>query len=98
MPQIVDPIVYLFNLSLTTGFIPDNHKYAKVIPIYKLKTCKIAETTTFTNNRPIGLLSSFSKVLEKIVARQMFRYSNKFKILYDHQYGFRPKHNTYHPL
>ena len=98
MLQIVDPIVYLFNLSLTTGFIPDNYKYAKVIPIYKLKTYKIEETTTFTNYRPISLLSSFSKVLEKIVARQMFRYLNKFKILYDHQYGFRPKHNTNHPL
>ena len=33
MPQIVNPIVYLFNLSLTTGFIPDNYKYPKVIPI-----------------------------------------------------------------
>ena len=47
MLQILDPILYLFNLSLTTGFIPDNYKYAKVIPIYKLKTYKIEETTTF---------------------------------------------------
>ena len=28
----------------------------------------------------------------------MFRYLNKFNIMYEHQYRFRPKHNTYQPL
>ena len=28
----------------------------------------------------------------------MFRYLNKFNIFYEHQYGFRPKHNTNQPL
>ena len=98
LPCIMDPLVHLFNLSLRTGFIPQTFKCAKVIPIYKLNTYKSEETTKFTNYRPISLLSSFSKLLEKIVTRQMFKYVNKFKILYSHQYGFRPKHNTNHPL
>ena len=98
LPCIMDPLVHLFNLSLRTGFIPQTFKCAKVIPIYKLNTYKYEETTKFTNYRPISLLSSFSKLLEKIVTRQMFKYVNKFKILYSHQYGFRPKHNTNHPL
>lgn len=93
MPNIINPIVYLFNLSLKTGFVPDSFKCAKIIPIYKSE-----EKTQFTNYRPISLLSSFSKLLEKIIARQIFRYLDKFKILYSHQYGFRPKHDTNMPL
>ena len=28
----------------------------------------------------------------------MFRFMNKYKILYEHQYGFRPKHDTTQPI
>jgi len=28
----------------------------------------------------------------------MFKYLNKFEIFYQHQYGFRPQHNTNQPL
>ena len=52
----------------------------------------------FSNYRPISLLSSFAKLQEKIVATQIMKYLNKFNILYNHQYGFRSKHSTVHPL
>ena len=45
-----------------------------------------------------SILSSFSKLLEKIISNQILRYCKKFKILYNHQYGFRPGHNTNQPL
>ena len=93
MPNIIFPVVYLFNLSLKTGFIPDSYKCAKVIPIFKSGT-----TCDFTNYRPISLLSSFSKLLGKLVARQMFKFINKYNIFYSHQYGFRPQHDTSQPL
>ena len=93
IPFILNPIVHLFNLSLKTGYIPDSYKQAKVIPIYKSQ-----EKNDFTNYRPISLLSTFSKLLEKIVAKQMFRFLNKHKILYEHQYGFRSGHDTTQPL
>ena len=48
----------------------------------------------FNNYRPISLLSSFSKLMEKIVASQMIKYMSKHNILYKHQYGFRKGHNT----
>ena len=33
-PYIIYPLVYIFNISLTTGEIPDTMKIAKVIPIF----------------------------------------------------------------
>jgi len=93
MPSILIPVVYIFNLSIRTGFVPDSYKKARIIPIFKSGT-----RSNFTNYRPISLLSSFSKLLEKIIAKQMFGFINKHNILYSHQFGFRPKHDTTQPI
>ena len=57
---IIDPVVYLFNLSFKTGFVPTQMKCARVIPIYKLDSFDLEEASQFTNYRPISLLSAFS--------------------------------------
>ena len=49
---IIDPIVYLFNLSFKTGFVPQQMKCARVIPIYKLDNYDTEEASQFTNYRP----------------------------------------------
>ena len=46
---IIDPVVYLFNLSFKTGFVPPQMKCAKVIPIYKLDSYDLDEASQFTN-------------------------------------------------
>ena len=61
--------IYLFDLSFKTGFIPSTLKTAKIVPIFKA-----GETVKFTNYRPISLLSSFSKLLEKVAANQIMKY------------------------
>ena len=80
-------------MSLESGFVPREMKLAKIIPVYK-----DSDKHEFTNYRPISLLSSFSKLLEKIVSRQIIGFLNANNILYKHQYGFRAKHNTSHPV
>ena len=44
---------------------------AKIIPVFKDGDCH-----QYTNYRPISLLSSFAKLLEKIVARQLIGFLN----------------------
>ena len=44
------------------------------------------------------MLSSFAKLLEKIVARQLIGFLNAQNILYQHQCGFRSNHNTSQPV
>ena len=60
--QIVDPLVHIINSSLTTGQVPNSMKIAKVIPIHKK-----GEKDDANNYRPISLLTSISKILERIV-------------------------------
>ena len=52
---------------------------------------------TFTY-RPISLLPIFNKLLEKLVFKRLMNFLNKFDILYNKQFGFRPRHSTTHAL
>ena len=92
-PIIITPLHYLINLSLETGYIPGELKISKIIPIFKDGDCH-----SFTNYRPISLISSFAKLLEKIVSKQLLGFLTSHNILYKHQYGFRAKHNTSQPV
>ena len=51
---IVVPLTHIFNLSMSTGIVPDTYKIAKVIPIYKS-----GNKLDPSNYRPISLLPSF---------------------------------------
>ena len=62
LPTISIPLCHLFNLSLQTGFVPQQLKTAKVVPVFKS-----GDKHNFTNYRPVSLLSSFDKLLEKVV-------------------------------
>ena len=79
----------IINQSLITGIVPDSLKIAKVIPIYKKN-----ETFLVDNYRPVSLLTSISKVFEKVVYEQLVSYFKKYKLLYDSQYGFQEGHST----
>ena len=83
------PIANIINMSLHQGIMPDAMKLARVIPIYKAKS-----RDSFTNYRPISLLSNLSKVLEKVVYKRLYSFLTHNKILYDRQYGFRPARST----
>ena len=76
---------------MATGIVPDILKLAKVIPLYKAKDRQL-----LTNYRPISLLPSLSKVLEKAVHHKLMRFLNNNGLLYESQYGFRKHHNTIH--
>ena len=58
--EIATPLLPLFNLSLTTGTFPSQLKTSRTIPVFKA-----GERTNCDNYRPISLLSSISKILEK---------------------------------
>lgn len=91
--NILQPITHIINISLDTGVVPSQLKMAKVIPVFKS-----SEPDLLKNYRPISLLPAFSKIFEKIMFTKIMSFLNSHNILYKHQYGFRSKHSTIHPL
>ena len=76
-------------MSLKNGVFPEAMKLAKVVPIFKAKNMQM-----FTNYRPISLLSSISKIFEKVMPQRLYSFLQQHDILYDGQFGFCPKHST----
>ena len=89
--EISEPLSHIINTSLTTGIVPNDMKIAKVIPIYKSK-----EKNLMKNYRPISLLPSISKILEKVMYKRLYSFVNEY--LFVSQYGFRSKHSTIHAV
>jgi hypothetical protein len=83
------PLSIIINKSFAEGTVPDALKIAKIIPIYKSK-----EHDLFSNYRPISLLPTISKILEKTMHKRLFTFLESNKLLYQSQYGFRKNHST----
>ena len=88
-PYVLSPLTYIFNKILSTGIFPERLKFSEVRPLFKN-----GDITEFSNYRPISLLTSFSKIIEKIIYKRLYSYLNDNNILVDDQYGFREKLST----
>ena len=64
-------------------------KIARVVPLFKA-----GDRLLFTNYRPVSILPSFSKFLEKVVYSRLCNYLCKLEILCDNQFSFRKNHST----
>ena len=82
--------MYILFVTLSTGKIPDILKHAVVIPLLKKHNL---DKEILSNDRPISQLSFISKIMEKIMAKQLNNYLLHFNIL-DTNCGFRKFHST----
>jgi hypothetical protein len=64
-------------------------KYAEIKPLYKK-----GDKSETTNYRPISLLTSFSKVLEKAMNIQFLKHVHENNFLAEEQFGFRTQIST----
>jgi hypothetical protein len=55
---------------------------------------KKGDKTNVSNYRPISVLSSFSKIIEKVVYKQLLDHLIEHDILANEQFGFRPDSST----
>ena len=90
---IIEPFVYLINLSLSCGTFPKELKIAKVLPLFKS-----GDVSKFNNYRPVSVLPVMSKVFEKVFYSRLIDFLKKNEILYNYQFGFREGHSTYMAL
>ncbi len=87
--EICTPLAHIFNLSLTNGQYPEKFKTSRVVPIYKN-----GDKLSCDNYRPISLVSSIAKILDKIVAIKLTNHLDLNKLIYPYQFGFQKKVST----
>jgi len=90
---IAEPLAAIINSSISSGNFPDKMKVAKVCPVYKA-----GDKGEFTNYRPISILTTFSKIFEKIIAIRLTSFIDKNNIFSNSQFGFRKNHSAYMSL
>ena len=86
---IISPLIYLCNKSLTSGIFPSWLKYSQVTPILKK-----GNKFELSNYRPVSLLTSFSKIFEKVIYKRLVNHASTHNILSKAQYGLRTNMST----
>ena len=87
------PLSMIYNKSLLHGEFPTIMKIAEIVPLFKAK-----ERYLEANYHPISLLTTMSKILEKIVYIRVYNFLQNSGQLYEHQYGFRASHSCEHAI
>uniref|UniRef100_A0A2S2Q1Q6 Putative RNA-directed DNA polymerase n=1 Tax=Sipha flava TaxID=143950 RepID=A0A2S2Q1Q6_9HEMI len=89
-PNSLKLTLTIFNRIFTEGFWPSTWKNGTVIPIPKPEKDKFKSD----GYRPITLLNTLCKILEKVINYRLTWILEKHKYLSKHQYGFRKNKNT----
>jgi len=80
-------------LTIAHGIVPDQMKIARVVLLFKAE-----DPSLFTNYRPVSILPSFSKLLERVIYNPILDFLTNLHILCDNQlglvFGFRKNHST----
>lgn len=76
----------IHNVSFNNGVVPLELKISRITPIHKED-----DPAVFNHYRPISVLPTLSKVLEKLVPNRLNQFIENNNILYSNQYGFRKK-------
>ncbi|XP_011859007.1 PREDICTED: uncharacterized protein LOC105556520 [Vollenhovia emeryi] len=89
LPVIAPILTELFNLSITTSHFPTAWKRAHIRPLSKIRT-----PLSPSDTRPIANLCELSKILERIILRQIISFLTINKILDPRQSGYRQNYST----
>ena len=88
--SLISPhLTYILNLSFSQGICPKPLKTAIVVPIHKTGTYNDPN-----NNRPILILTIFSKLIEKLFYNGLSSFIYKNNILHNNQFGFVKNKST----
>jgi Notch-like protein len=68
----IRPLVHIYNKSLQTGIFSDMMEIAKIRHLFKKGDRKVMQ-----NYRPISILTSFTKILEKLMFKTLLSFLKK---------------------
>lgn len=87
-------LYYIINSCLKIQYYPNVWKNAIIIPFKKPNK----NHSHPVNYRPISLLPTMGKILEKVVLEKLKSHEKTYNTIIPEQFGFRPNHSTIHQL
>ena len=91
--KFIKTLAMVISSSFKEGVFPQSLKLARVVPVFKN-----GSKTDVSNYRPISLLSSFSKIYEKLMHARIVNFMEMNKSIHELQYGFRSGRSCEHAL
>ncbi len=91
LPEVIDPLLAIINLSLSLGYVPKSFKLAVIKHLIKKPQLDPKELVHY---RVISNLPFLSKILQKVASSQLYSFLEKNYICEDFQSEFRPSHIT----
>ena len=92
-PSFNSILASVITSSFEQGIFPKSMKLARVVPIHKG-----GSRAEVSNYRPISLLTSFSKIYEKLMHSRIVDFMETNDSFYSMQYGFRSGRSCEHAL
>jgi len=89
--ELAPYLTELFNRSLAMGYFPGTYKAAYITPLLKKQSLDAADVKSY---RPISNLSVLSKLLERLVAKQLIDYLKSAQLFPLYQSACRSNHST----
>ena len=82
-------ITHICNKSISTGIFPERLKFSTIKPLFEK-----GDRTSLSNYRPMSLLTTFSKVIEKALYNRLIDHLNINSLLNPQEFGFRRNLST----
>ena len=79
---LIQPLMIVIGNSFRQGIFPNSLKIARITPIHKN-----GDFASPTNFRPVSSLPFMSKIYEKLFARRLLKFVNKYNIISPKQTG-----------
>ena len=88
--ELMPFIAKVVNLSIETGKMPNTFKHAVITPLLKKRGLKLI----YKNFRPVSGLRFLSKVIEKVISKQLSEHVTASKLNEQNQSAYRNQHST----
>jgi hypothetical protein len=88
---LLHPITRIINLSLSSGVFPDEMKLALLFPVLKKSEL---DSKVLSNYRPVSNLSFLSKLVERVVVKQLTFHPESENLMVPVHSAYRSNHST----
>ena len=86
---LIRPLIQIFNMPLKLGKLPEGVALAIITPIYKS-----GDKSLPVNYRPVGLPNHLTKILERILSKEIIQHLEFNNLMNPTQHGFRIGRST----